>query len=283
MANRDITPYLPVGRSNGGNVACLRTLEGDALPQHSYAPEVLASWQLDHVAIRDLADSAIETSTIELDGDESDGDYILTLAGTLADGSAFEVDLDAFAASGDTNADIAAGLEAIIQAARGVGEDLEGIVTGETVTDETITTTLAAGVVGTWSLEAPAGGSATVVRSFSLGITINTLFANDAFPANVLRGEPAMRVDIAFTGVAGVSAVFGDDNSDGGSAAANGLVTITSLTSAGYFSTPGATQYAERVEAAMSPTASFLFTTDPPASLTAGKVTFFLAYYPLPA
>lgn len=282
MANRDLTPFLPVGRSNGGNVACMRALEGDALPQYSYAPEVLHTWQLDHVALKDLArTTSIQTTTVQITGADPDGDYIPTIAGTLADGTAFSIELDAFTASSDDSDAIAAGLEAILEAAR--ADELVGITTDESVATDTITVVFATGVNAEITLDVPATSTSTIADSAVQTLTINDVFDNDAAVGPMLRGEPALRIDTAFAGPTSLTIEMGDDASDGGTADADGLVTATTGAAAGYFGTVGAAQYANRVELAFSPTGTIRYTGGTPFDLTAGKCTFVLAYYPLPA
>lgn len=257
------------GRRNGGNPDLVKKLLNNAIVLPC-TPEFTWRWSVDLSKLKLLQALAIETSTIQITGAAPDGDYVLTLAGTLADGTAFSVELDPFTASSDTNDDIAAGLEAIIEAARAADEALENIVTAESVSTDTITTALAQGVVATWTLVQPATGTETIARSFSCTVDPTSRVRGKAimpaFPERVTRSRTILEVVDAVAGPTTPQIIFGDDNDD------NGLITVSSLASEGFAYTSAATEAADLEEAAFVPQAVITWST---AALTAATACDF--------
>lgn len=246
-------------------------------------PQLIRSVVQKHVTrfnlkmIRALAFIADQTTLITIDTAE-DGDWILNFTGTLADGTDFNVDLDAFAASGDTADQIAAGLEAIIEAAR--ADVLLDIVSGEAVVTDTITVDYPTGVRCVITLTIPGVGDATIASTF-VAIVDETTRLNawpvmSEFYNRVIRGPSLLRRITPVAGLTTFTVIVGDANDD------NGLIESTDLTdTAGVVQTLTAAEAQRRYEAAFIP--QLTFTSDTPfGDATAGEFTVEIENVPVP-
>jgi len=166
--------------------------------------------------------------------------------------------------------DVAAGLEALIEAARAT--TLVDYVADETVTTDTVTIQYVAGTQVLLSVDFPGTSTGTVATTTTATIPIGT--TGNLFPANVWvagdRGAGA-NVTTAFAGITTLSASLGD------SVASDGLMTTADLTVVGFTSTIAATEYAEHMEVAYVPIATIV-SDELFANLTAGSVDFLIPY-----
>ncbi len=175
--------------------------------------------------------------------------------------------------------DIASALEALIEAARAT--TLAGYVDDETVTGDDITVEYEAGVQV--RLEADFPGTATgAVATTNVG-TIALGSAGNWFPANVWVDGAIASVVTAFDIASGtptitmeVGGVFDSDADD-----PNGLMTSSSLATAGVLETIGADLFGKHFEVAHAPsitvTSDVLF-----GDLTQGEVSVMVRYIPPP-
>lgn len=228
--------------------------------------------------IRLLALIAIQTTTVQITGSAPDGNYTVTISGTDVQGNAFSVELEPFVASGSTNNAIAAGIEALIAAAR--ADELADYLTNETVSTNTVTAIFITGVQATISLQVPVGATATIARSFSAvvtpGLRIRESVMAPSYPEHVIREHCVVHRKQAITGLTAITLIVGD------AAVTDGLFTSTSLASAGSVRTSGATETRRRYEQAFAPRMEFVSTTTPFGSATAGEVVVEIGYTPAP-
>lgn len=273
---------LPVGR--GANANHFHRLRAGSIPNFAFTP--LMSWSV-RQTFGDLARTTSTQSIAITITDDTDGDHVLTFSGG---GLAEPVALDAFAASTDTVEDIATGLEAIVEAARAADEPLDGIVTAESVTDATISITALPKAPGTPPLVVThtvddVDGVPTLVYSYTITFdhtsTASEIHGTEAythlFPEMVVRDSCTLNRRVAFSGATSMTIVVGDAD------AANGLLTVTSLGSAGCVDTVGAAENTPRFEAAFVPQWVVGLASATPlhfGSLTAGEFEIEIAYCP---
>ena len=122
----------------------------------------------------------------------------------------------------------------------------------------------------------------TPAAATSQDLNLHTLFPNNLFPANVIRGPGVLRQLAAFGGgsISAFTAALGDDDNDG-------IVTATNMFTGqanGYkASTVSAAEYAPRVETDYIPHVGLASTSANLSALTAGSLEAIIAYRPLPA
>lgn len=253
------------GRQNGGNPSLIKRALNDALPE-AMTPKFTWSWKVDKKKLHQLQRLAIQTSTA-LHISTTNGDHTYTFAGNLADGTPFSVTTAAFTASGSTAAQIAAGLEAIVQTAR--ASTLALVLSDESNSSATNTFIGLPGVVFTVTVNQPGGTAATVGRSFSVTVTpasrVDGKAVMPTFPTDVLMSWTSLTKAVAVAGVTTPTIIFGDANDD------NGLITSSALTGTGRVRTAGAAEFAERQEDAFVPQAVLGSVTTPFMAATAGE------------
>lgn len=266
---------IPLGRSNSGNARLQRARNQNQLPA-AEAPEFFWSFPVDLKLLHMLQALAIQTTTVLVTGAAPDGDYTLHFVGNLADGTAFDVTIPAFAASTNTNNQIATGLEALAQTARAT--TLALIVGNETVNTATVTFVFLAGVVCTVSLTVPATAGSTIARTFACTITPASRIRGERvmpdFPSNVIRARPLLRRPAAIVGLTTPLLIAGDVGDD------NGLVTSTSLAVAGPIETTAAQEFADVLETAFVPQVVLNYATTPLTGATAGEFAVDIRYKP---
>lgn len=167
---------------------------------------------------------------------------------------------------------VAAGLEALIEAARDTDEPLEDYVGDESVTADTVSIIYVAGTQVALTVDFPGTSTGTVAVTNTATIAIGT--TGHLFPANVwVAGDAGAGANVttAFDGVTTLAAAMGDEG------ASDGLLTTADLLTAGFYSTIAATEYVEHFEIAYAPiisiTSDGLFT-----DLTAGAVEFLIPF-----
>jgi hypothetical protein len=123
-----------------------------------------------------------------------------------------------------------------------------------------------------------AGANVNLDGDTAQEIDLHTALPTYLFPSHVMRGEAWIRCRTGFTGgsVSAITAELGDTNDP------NGLVTATSVFTAGYASTPSAAEYANRVESAFIPTLTLTSTNGNLDTLTAGLLEIGIRYALLP-
>lgn len=173
-----------------------------------------------------------------------------------------------------TASTVAAGLEALIQAARGVGEALEDYVEGETVDTATITIDYVDGVQVLLTDDFP--GTSTGTTTTTNVATIDMGQTGDWYPSDVIVDGGYINRLVAFAGgTPTITIEVGDTNDP------NGLVTSTSIATTGPAETTGAAEHAEHLETAFAPTVT-ITSNQPFTSLTAGEVLAVVRYTPVP-
>jgi hypothetical protein len=228
--------------------------------------------------LRAMAVLAVQTTTVVISGAAPNGNYTAQFVGTTATGATFDVTIPAFVAAGNTNAQIAAGIEALIQTARAT--TLAGIVTNETVSTATISIVFAAGVTCTVSLTVPGTAVATIARTYA--VTLNPTSRLLGWPVmseffeHVIRGNCILHRPVAVAGLAAVTMVVGD------AGVADALLTATSLAATGSVQTTAATEYNPRYEAAFVPQIQITATTNPFSAVTAGLIFVEIENSPVP-
>jgi hypothetical protein len=259
------------------NTDYLHDLDANKYPRFARAPVMKHVARFGLKMIQALATIAVQTTIITISGTNPDGDYTPSFTGTDALGVAFDIELDAFAASGDDEEAIAAGIEAIIETA--IGVELAGLLTSADVTGAVITLVWEPGVTVTSSVEVPVGAVATIARSFSAVVTPATRLGGwpvmPVFYEHVIRASMILHRLTAIAGLAAVTIIGGDANDD------NGLLTSTSLAAAGTVQTAAAERQ-RRYEAAFTPQYTIVSTTDQFSSATAGEFMVELEYTPVP-
>jgi hypothetical protein len=253
------------GKTNGGNADFIKKSLNNSIPI-PHTPEFTWSWHVDKKRLALLQALAVQTTTV-VHQSTTDGDHSYTFAGTLADGTVFSVPTAAFTASGNTAAQIAAGLEAIVETARAT--TLALVLSGESNSSATNTFVFLPGVVATVTETRPGGTAATVGRTFSTVVTPASRVGGKAvmpdFPEDVIRSRPQLVKRTAVAGVTTPTIVVGDAN------AANGLITSSALTGTGRVVTAGAAEFADVEEAAFIPQVTIGSVTTPLTSVTAGE------------
>lgn len=169
--------------------------------------------------------------------------------------------------SEDTDS-VAAALEALIETARAT--TLAEHVADETVAASTITITYVDGVQVTMADTFPGTGTGTATTTNVATIPMGR--TGDWFPAAVIVDGGMQNVVTAFAGgTPTITAQIGDAD------AVDGIMTATSIATAGPDETIAATEFAEHYEATFQPlvtiTSNRLFT-----SLTAGEASFMVRY-----
>lgn len=273
---------LPIGRGANSNVA--DRLKADTVPKFPFAPDMTWSCTLTAKQLALRTQSQVITVLIN---STADGDHILSFSGG---GLAEPVDIT-FAASGNTAAQIAAGLEAAIQTARAT--TLAGVVTNETVSTATITITCLTKARNvdpvTITNTQPDGDTDDPTFTYTYGASLNpTSTSTDGvnghtnfmpeFPTNVVRGQCTVNRRVAFAGTTALTIIVGD------AGATNGLVTATSIMSTGVFDTIAAAENTPRFESAFVPAIAFSAASATPLSfqgLTAGEVEITIEYFPV--
>jgi len=259
------------------NIDYLHDLDANKHPRSTASLTIKHKTHLNLKMIQALAFIAIQTTVVTMAGTAPDGNYTARFLGTDALGVAFDISIPAFAASGNTNAQIAAGIESLIQTARGT--TLAGIVTNETVLSTAITIAFATGVQCTVSLTVPVGATPTITRSFAATIMPSTRLNGwpvmPEYYEHVIRGPMLLHRIAAIVGLTAVTIIGGDANDD------NGLLTSTSLAATGTVQTT-ALERIRRYEAAFVPQFIVTSTTDPFGSATAGEFQVELEYTPVP-
>lgn len=259
------------------NTDYLHDLDANKYPRFARSPVVKHVARFGLKMIQALASVAIQTTTVLIGGSAPDGNYTARFVGTDALGVAFDISIPAFAASGNTNAQIAAGIEALIATAR--AGSLAGVVTDESVNSETITILFAVGVTCTVSLTVPVGATPTISRIFTAIVNMATRLGGwpvmPVFYEHVIRASMLLHRLTAIAGLAAVTIIGGDANDD------NGLLTSTSLAATGTVQTTAA-ERDRRYEAAFAPQYTIVSTTDQFSSATAGEFMVELEYTPVP-
>lgn len=110
-------------------------------------------------------------------------------------------------------------------------------------------------------------------------IVLNTLQPDDPFPQDVARGEAFAILEEVFAGgtIASMTAALGDEDPDG-------LVDESDVftgASLGVIQTPAVAEYSGRIEADLSPEATFTSTVGNVTAATTGSIVFCIFYSPL--
>lgn len=260
------------------NTDYLADMQGNKFPLIIRSPEMKYKVHFTAAMLRALALAAVQTTTVLIGGTAPDGNYSLRFQGILADGTAVDFTTPNFAASSNTNAQIAAGLEALVQTARAGA--LAGIVTDETVSTATITSVFTPGAQVTVTLTAPVGATGTIERTYLATVNESTRLrgwpAMAEFYEEVLRGSCILHRIVAVTGLAAVTLVVGDVGD------ADGLLTSTSLATTGTVQTAGAAENTRRREASFAPQLQIMSTTNPFSSVTDGEFIVEIETTPIP-
>lgn len=175
--------------------------------------------------------------------------------------------------------DIATALEALIETARAT--TLADYVNDESVTGDDITVTYEDGVQVRLEADFPGAATGAVVTTTSATITLGS--TGNYFPSNVWVAGAIANVSTAFDIASGtptitmeVGGAFDSDADD-----PNGLMTSSSLATAGVLETIAADLFVEHFELAYAPTVTItsdvLF-----ADLTQGEVSVMIRYTPPP-
>lgn len=276
-------PAFPLGIGRGANANVVHRLKANSVPNFVFAPQM--SWSV-RQSFKDLARRTSTQAITILVNSSTDGDHVLTFSGG---GLPAPVELDPFTASSDTAADIAAGLEAIIEAAR--ADVLADVITGESVTDATISIAAIPKAPSVAPLTVthtvPGGAASTLTYTYTLTqdhTSVDSTRHGDAhvthlFCERVVRGSCTLNVTTAFAGVTAMTIIAGDADDD------NGILTSSNLKSAAATDTVGAAENTPRFEAAFVPQWVITCASATPlhfGSLTAGEFELEIAYVPVP-
>lgn len=232
--------------------------------------------------LSDQIDDLIATSLAGVVASVSATDNVVTIvyeagipAQTLATAETTATGTIVASISADVDA-VAAGLEALIEAARAADQPLELYVADESVATDTVSIIYVAGTQVTLTADFPDTGTGTVTTTNTATISIGT--TGNLFPANVwVAGDrgAGCNVTTAFAGITTLAAAMGDAD------ATDGLLTTADLTTTGFTSTTAAAEYAEHMELAYTPIISI--TADEPfTNLTAGSAELLIPYSPPP-
>ncbi len=274
---------FPLNICQGGNATVANRLRANTV-KYAFAPRL--AWSLP-ITFRHLQ-LLPSTQTIVLDFtyDVAGVDEIeLTFSGG---GLAAPVVLTLDTSGATSDEDVAAIVEAAIEAARGVGEDLEGVVTGETVAATAVTVvalTKAAGVEPlSIVLEPVVDDVVTMTATYTYATTIVPttdlgLGGPYEFFDGVIRGSSTVTRKTAFAGVDAITAIMGDAADD------NGLLTSTDLATTGIVQTTGAAEFQPRREVTFTPQIIISIVSNEASgngALTAGEAIFEIQCHPVP-
>lgn len=274
-------PAFPLGIGRGANANIVHRLRANSVPKFAFAPRMSWSARMNWKELKRVSTTQVITLLVN---SSTDGDHVLTFSGG---GLASPVELDPFEASTNTAAQIAAGLEALIQTAR--ADVLATVVTGETVNSATITITAITKVPGVAPLSVthtvPGGAASTLTYTYVATLDHTSTISDHRgaekvstlFPENVVRADCTVDVSEAFAGVTALTMIVGDANDD------NGLVTSTTIKSEAVINTVAAAENTPRFESAFVPQFTITAASATPLSfdsLTAGEFEVEIAYTP---